>query len=321
MLQSSTGRRPTRSERRPQIGMNRNCMTREDRARQRGHEVARAEAARDPGQERDHQPEAEQVEEDGEEQRPQRGRAEPVCGRGRRRGGGHRRVALGQGMARLIASARAPPPGAGRAALGGARELVLPVDDAHGRAGAAGSGSAKEGLHGGGILAHPLDERGDIGGLARAGRRGRRTRAGNRRAAGAAPRSRARAADRPACAGDPAASSGVVRPSSARAGRPLGQRLQLGLDPLARDRGEQVVGVHQPEPLVELEERRRERERAAPARRTRRARRRARRRRAARHPRARASASAAARRRRARRSAGASDARARATPARSRPGR
>ena len=26
MLQSSTGRRPIRSERRPQIGMNRNCM-------------------------------------------------------------------------------------------------------------------------------------------------------------------------------------------------------------------------------------------------------------------------------------------------------
>ena len=64
MLQSSTGRRPTRSESRPQIGMKRNCMMEKTAPGMRGHEVAGAEAPRDAGQKRDHQPEAEQVEED-----------------------------------------------------------------------------------------------------------------------------------------------------------------------------------------------------------------------------------------------------------------
>ncbi len=53
-------------------------MMREDRARHRGHEVAGAEAARDAGEKRDHQAEAEQVEEDREEQRAERGVAEAL---------------------------------------------------------------------------------------------------------------------------------------------------------------------------------------------------------------------------------------------------
>ncbi len=75
----------------------------EDRARHRGHEVAGPEAARDAGEKRDHQPEAEQVEEDREEQRAERGVAEGLSRGGRGRGGGHRSPPE-QAMARLMAT-------------------------------------------------------------------------------------------------------------------------------------------------------------------------------------------------------------------------
>ena len=86
MLQSSTGRRPTRSESRPQIGMKTNCMTEKIAP---GMVATKSPAPRRraiAGQERDHQPEPEQVEEHRQEQRAERGGARgPGGGLGGRR--------------------------------------------------------------------------------------------------------------------------------------------------------------------------------------------------------------------------------------------
>ena len=109
MLQSSTGRRPTRSDSRPQIGMKRNCMTEKTAP---GIVATKSPAPRrraSAGQKRDHQPEPEQVEEHRQEQRAERGGARGV-GRGRgarwagcgHRAGGRRRE-LGAGYARMVA--------------------------------------------------------------------------------------------------------------------------------------------------------------------------------------------------------------------------
>ena len=167
----------------------------------------------------------------------------------------------GDGAAHRHARARHQAPVARRSAAAG--EVVLPVDDAHG-------GGVRRERVGETAAARRRDPRTFARRAWRrkraraAERRGRRTRAGSRRAAGAAPRSRARAADRPACARGRAGSRRAVvvgaRSASPRPG------LQLGLDPLAGDRGEQVVGVHQPKPLVELEQRRRDRRARGPAR-------------------------------------------------------
>ena len=245
MLQSSTGRRPIRSESRPQIGDEDELHDRVDRPRQRRHEVARAESAREAGQERDDEPEAEQVEEDGEEQRPQRGVAEPFSGPApaRRRSW---RVTLGQGRARLIAR-RAPPPDAGRAVLGAAREVVLPVDDAHG-AGCGGSGSRKKRRTAAGIFAHSLEERGARRRARGAGRRVRGTTAGtSRRGWWGATKSGARRGSPGLWRGR--AASRAHPPRRRAPIGPGGERLELGLDPLARDRGEQVVRVHEAQRL------------------------------------------------------------------------
>ena len=68
-----------------------------DRAGHRGDEIAGAEVARDTGQKRDHQAEAQQIQEHGQEQRPQRGGPHRFLG-------GWSLRSTGQGMGRLVAS-------------------------------------------------------------------------------------------------------------------------------------------------------------------------------------------------------------------------
>ena len=133
MLHSSTGRRPTRSESRPHSGMNRNCISENTAPGSGRDEIAGAEVARQPGQERDHQPEPEQVEEDGQEQRAERRVSHDARAARRIRRSWCRRAGDGAADRDRERVATTAPAGA---LLGGARELVAPVDDADGDAGA-----------------------------------------------------------------------------------------------------------------------------------------------------------------------------------------
>ena len=259
MLQSSTGRRPTQSESRPQIGMKRNCMMEKTAP---GMVAMKSPAPRRramPGRNGITSP------------KPSRSRkivrnsvlSEAVAQGLPLDGGWTRRWSSdSRPNSRWRGSrppARATTRRRWRAARRGWRRRSASRRCAR-RRGAA--GAVRERAAARRRDPRTFSRRAWRRTSARAGETpARRTRAESRPAAGAAPRSRARAADRPACATDLAASSGRRRPPTRRLA--LGQRLQLGLDPLAGDRGEQVIAVHQPEPLVELEERRHDRQRAA----------------------------------------------------------
>ena len=208
---------PTRSESRPHIGMNRNCMSEKAAPGSVATKSLAPRSAREPGRNGITSPKPSRSRNTVRNSVPSEALREPVPGAV---AGAAAVIALDRDRGRRGSSprgARAATRRRSRAVSAARREVVLPVDDADGRAGAAGAAREK-GLHGGGILAHPLDQHGDVRRLAGAGRRGRRTRAGSRRAAGAARRSRARAADRPACGQKSCAVQGIA---SRRRRRPL----------------------------------------------------------------------------------------------------
>ena len=73
------GRRPTRSDRRPQMGAKMNCISENDVASMPTVKAVRAERLRVERQQRDDDPEAEQVDEDRDEDDDEGGTLHGLC--------------------------------------------------------------------------------------------------------------------------------------------------------------------------------------------------------------------------------------------------
>ena len=166
MLQSSTGRRPTRSESRPQIGMKRNCMIEKTAP---GMVAMKSPAPRRramPGRNGITSPKPSRSRKIVRNSVPSEALPKALASTrwARRRSAVFRPRRGRRGSSATRARGHQAPVARRSARLA---KTIAPVDDAHG-GGVRRERLAKEGLHGGRILAHSLDERGDVRRLAAA---------------------------------------------------------------------------------------------------------------------------------------------------------